>query len=194
MRAHRRDWNNDRVTAIDTAERAKTRSDATLLAAAALFTVAVLLHNSDHVRRGADAVNKDVFWAGTSSLFIEVAIVVLVCRRHRLAPLAATAGGFSLAAGYVLVHFLPARSWLSDSFTSASNVSPLSWMAASFEVIAAITLGVVGVVALRRHGGLASATRPVADQLSLRDGLTHPFALAMMIGNAAIFVISFAQL
>ena len=119
---------------------------------------------------------------------------MLACQRHRLAPLAATAGGLSLAAGYVLVHFLPARGWLSDSFTSATNVSPLSWFAASLEVAAAITLGVVGLLVLRERGGLASATRPTDGQRSLSNALLHPIALAMIAGNAAILAISLAQL
>ena len=182
------------MSAIDTLERSRTRTDGLLLGAAAFFTVAVLIHNSDHVRRGADAVSKDVFWVGTSSIAIEIALVVLATQRHRLAPLAFAAGGFSLAAGYVLVHFLPERGWLSDSFTSARDVSPLSWTAASLEVAAAVTLGVVGLIVVRERGGLESATRPNPEQRSLREAVLHPIALAMIIGNAAILAISLAQL
>lgn len=155
---------------------------------------AVLIHGADHARRGTDSVGSDVFWLGTAAIVIEVALVILGCQRHRLAPLAVTAGGLSLAAGYLVVHFLPARSWLSDSFTSATGVSPLSWIAASLEVVAAITLGVVGIKVLRERGGLASATRPNPSQRTLRDAMLHPIALAMIFGNAAILVISFAQL
>lgn len=169
-------------------------SDRWLVAAATFFTVAVLVHNSDHLRRGVSAVSKDVFWVGTSSIIIEVGLVVLACQRHRLAPFAAAASGFSLAAGYILVHFLPSRSWLSDSFTSATNVSPLSWFAASLEVLAAVTLGVVGLMVLRERGGLASATRPWKEQRSLRDALSHPVALTMIVGNAVILVASLTQL
>jgi hypothetical protein len=181
------------VVALDPSERTARLTDVWLVAAA-FFTLAVLNHNADHVRRGADAVSKDVFWVGTASILLEVALVVLVCQRHRLAPLAAVAGGFSLAAGYVLVHFLPVRGWLSDSFTSATNVSPQSWIAASLEVIAAVTLGVVGVIALRDRGGMASATRPRPEQRTLREGLLHPIALTMMAGNAIVLVASFVQL
>jgi lysylphosphatidylglycerol synthetase-like protein (DUF2156 family) len=184
------------VSAIDTLDRSTDRTDRWLLGAAAFFTVAVLVHNSDHVRRGADAVTKDVFWVGTSSIALEIGLVVLATQRHRLAALAATAGGFSLAAGYLLVHFLPERSWLSDSFTSATDVSPLSWFAASLEVTAAITLGVVGLLVLRERGGLASAMQPraKANQLSARAALLHPIALTMIAGNAAVLVASFVQL
>ncbi|MEY2404788.1 MAG: hypothetical protein QOD38_2339 [Acidimicrobiaceae bacterium] len=170
------------------------RTDAWLPAAATFFAVAVLIHNSDHLRRGADAVNLDVFWIGTSAIALEVALVVLGVMRHRLAPLAAAAGGLALAAGYVITHFLPEHGFLSDSFVSARDVSPLSWFAASLEVTAAITLGVVGLVVLRERGGLASATRPRQDQRSLRAALVHPVVLAMLIGNAAILAISLVDL
>ena len=125
---------------------------------------------------------------------IEVAVVVLICQRHRLAPLAAAVTGFSLATGYVVVHFLPARSWASDSFTSGVDVSPLSWTAASLEVAAAVALGAAGLLVLRRRGGLASAARPVAGQLPLAAGILHPVALAMLAGNVILLVVSVAQL
>lgn len=182
------------MTSTTAPERTTARIDAWLIGAATFFTVAVLIHNGDHVRRGSDAVSTDVFWAGTASIALEIAVVVLACQRHRLAPLVATASGFGLAAGYLFVHFLPERSWLSDSFTSATNVSPVSWFAASLEVIAAITLGAVGVLALRASGGLASAARPDPDARPLREGLLHPAALTMIAGNAAVLVVSFAQL
>ena len=59
-----------------------------------------------------------------------------------------------------VVHFLPGRSWLSDSFTGAVGVSALSWFAASLEVVAATTLGAVGFGVLQARGGLVSATQP----------------------------------
>jgi hypothetical protein len=146
----------------------------------------VLLHNGDHLRRGADALNSDVFVAGTSAILLEVAIVVLACARHRLAPLVAGAGGVSLALGYFVVHFLPQRSWLSDSFPSAVNVSPLSWTAASLELAAAAAIGAVGLLVLR-SGAWRGEGR-------VADGLRHPLALAMIAGNAAILIASLVQL
>jgi uncharacterized membrane protein YgdD (TMEM256/DUF423 family) len=182
------------VQTLDVVDRADLRTDRWLVVAAAFFTVAVLVHNSDHLRRGVDAVSKDVFWVGTASIIGEVGLVVLACQRHRFAALAAAAGGLSLAAGYYVVHFLPARSWLSDSFTSTTNVSPLSWFAASLEMFAAVTFGVVGLIVLRERGGFASATRPCVAQRSLRDALLHPVALTMIAGNAVILVASLTQL
>jgi hypothetical protein len=170
------------------------RGDRLLLWAAGFFTVAVLVHNGDHLRRGADSVSRQVFWVGTAGVLIEVGVVVLACQGHRLAPLAAVAIGWSLAPAYVLVHFLPARSWLSDSFTSAAHVSPLSWFAASLEVLAALVLGVAGWMVLQQRGGLASAARPHAAQGSWREGLLHPVALVMLAGNVVIVAASLAQL
>jgi hypothetical protein len=120
--------------------------------------------------------------------------VVLGIMRHRLAALAAMAGGFALAAGYVITHFLPEHGLLSDSFVSANDVSPLSWFAASLEVAAAITLGITGLIALRERGGLASATRAHEEQGTVRDALVHPVVVAMIAGNAVILAISFGQL
>jgi hypothetical protein len=165
-----------------------------LVGAAAFFTLAVLLHNADHARRGADSVSRDVFWLGTAGIALEVGVVVLATQRHRLAALAAAAVGFPLALGYVVVHFLPARSLFSDSFTSATNVSPLSWSAASLEVVAALALGITGLVVLHRRGGLASAAQPNPDERSVQRALAHPIAVAMILGNAILLAISFAQL
>ncbi|MBA3604831.1 MAG: hypothetical protein M3487_03695 [Actinomycetota bacterium] len=153
----------------------------------------MLLHGADHVRRGAASVDRDVFWVGVTAIALEVGVVVLACRRHRLAPLVAAATGWSLAAGYVLVHFLPARGWLSDSFVSADDVSPLSWIAASVEVVAAVGLGAIGLTVLRRRGGVESALRPYPQQRPPRRGFTHPVALVMIVGNAVILAATAAS-
>jgi hypothetical protein len=158
------------ATAVDEERRTAASYERLLLGVATLFTVAVLLHNGDHLRRGADAVNSDVFVVGTSAILLEVA----------------GAGGLSLALGYLVVHFLPQRSWLSDSFPSAVNVSPLSWTAASLELAAAAAVGAAGLMVLR------SGTW--RGQGSIAEGLRHPVALAMIAGNAAILIASLVQL
>lgn len=168
--------------------------DDALLWAAAIFGLVVLGHGADHVRRGVDSVSSDVFWVGTSAIALEVALVVLGVQRHRLAPLAALVGGASLAVGYVAVHFLPGRSWLSDSFTSAVDVSPLSWSAATLEVLAATTLAIVGLVVLRARGGLVSATQDHPTQRPLRAALLHPVSVGMIVGNLLVLGMSFADL
>ena len=176
-----------------TPTRSTARDDRLLLWAAGWFAAAVLFHNFDHVRRGAGSVSTDVFVIGTAALPLEVGIVALVAQRHRAAALAAAIAGFSLATGYVVVHFLPARSWLSDSFTSGRNVSPLSWTAASLEVVAATALAVAGLVALKGRGGVASALQSRADQRSARALILHPVVLVMALGNLTVLLASLAQ-
>jgi hypothetical protein len=179
--------------AVSTATHADRRLDTWLLRAAAFFAVAVVLHNGDHVRRGADAVSTDVFGLGTAGIVLEVAVVVVICQRHRIAPLAAAVAGTNLAAGYVLVHFLPERSWFSDSFTSGADVSPLSWTAALIEVAAAVTLAAVGTLALSRRGGLASAARAYPRQRTLLEAIRHPLALGFALTQVVTVAVSFAQ-
>lgn len=151
------------------------------------------MHNGDHLRRGADAVDVDVFAIGTAAIALEVALVVLVCQRHRVAALAAAVAGFGLAVGYVVVHFLPERSWLSDPLLGEAGVDGWSLLAASIEVVAAVALGVVGVHALGRLGGLASAARPHPTERTLRGALLHPLALAFTVSQVVTIAISFAQ-
>jgi FtsH-binding integral membrane protein len=162
---------------------------------ATFFALAVLIHNSDHVRRGADAVNLDVFWAGTLALTLEVSVVIIVFLRHRLAPLAAIAAGFPLALGYVVVHFTPDHGLLSDSLLSSGKV--VSIVAAGLETVSAIALGAVGALIVRRRGLASFAdgarsepTSPVALRLVLR----HPVVVALIAGNAIILAVSFVQL
>jgi len=167
--------------------------DRLLHAAAWLFTAAVLFHNSDHVRRGADAVASDVFWAGSLSILLEVGVVALVFLGHRVAPLFAATTGFSLAAGYVLVHLLPGRSWLSDPLFSGGGAEVVSQLAASIEIVAALSLGAAGLVALRQRGGLTSASSGGPSARTWSRALTHPAVLAMGVGNLVILVLSLAD-
>jgi len=172
--------------------------DARLAAAAVFFSIAVIVHNADHVRRGTDVIGRDVFWIGTAALLLEVGVVAVICQRHRLAPLLAAITGTVLAVGYLFVHFLPARSWLSDSFVdhahaTASHVNALSWFAASLEVVGAITLAVVGFGELATRGGRASATWPHPSQRPTRDALRHPLVVGFAITQVVVLVVSFAQ-
>ena len=165
-----------------------------LLGAGLLFAAAVIVHNADHVRRGADAADADVFLIGTAAIALEVALVVLICQRHRVAPLASAVAGFSLAAGYVFVHFLPRRPWLSDNLVSGSETDAWSIAAASIEVVAAVILAIAGLGALSRLGGLGSGVRPNEHQRTFREALLHPLALAFAASQAVTLAISFSQL
>ena len=154
------------------------------------FAIAVALHNADHVRRGADAVDPDVFWLGTAAIAVEVALVVIICQRHRFAPLCAAVAGLTLASGYVFVHFLPERPWLSDPLVGVSGIDAWSIVAASIEAAAALVLGLTGLADLRRLGSAAS---PTAEQRTVRDALLHPVALAFALTQVGTLAVSFAQ-
>ena len=156
--------------------------------AAVFFTFAVLFHNFDHLRRGSDTLSMDVFVAGSLAMILEVGVVALIFMRHRLAPIAAVSAGFSLAAGYLFVHFTPGRAWLSDSFVSES-VSAVSRIAASMESLAALALGLAGWYALRQRGLEAAASGPPAKK-SFTEVVRSPVVAAMIIGNALIFVLT----
>lgn len=132
-----------------------------------------------------------MFWAGSLSILLEVAVVALVFLGHRLAPLAGATAGFSLAAGYLLVHLLPGRGWLSDPLFDG-GAELVSQLAASLEIVAALALGAAGFTALRQRGGLASVARPLPPP-AVATVLTHPAVLAMAVGNAVIFVLSIAD-
>jgi hypothetical protein len=162
--------------------------------AAWFFTVAVLIHNADHVRRNAGALSHDVFAAGTAAMVVEVAVVVAVFLRHRLAPLLAAMAGASLAAGYVVVHFTPARGWLSDSLLSRSHLVSIG--AAGLETMAAIVLGTIGADIVWRTRAASSNSRRLAappEAVNWRRAVTHPAVMAMAAGNAIMFVISLVQ-
>jgi hypothetical protein len=164
--------------------------DRWLRAAATFFAVAVLVHNSDHLRRGGDSVSADVFWIGTLAIVLEVGVVALVFMRHPSAPLAASVVGFSLAVGYLFVHFTPERGWLSDSFPSG-DAAAISWFAGGLETVSAVLLGAAGAVVLHQRGGLASAAsggEHEVDRLSLATTLRHPVVLVMLLGNVVILI------
>lgn len=156
--------------------------------AGSFFAAAVLVHNFDHVRRGADGVSVDVFAVGTAAILLEVAVVVLCVRRHPYAPLAALWSGLALAIGYLVVHFTPPRAWLSDSLLRGADA--MSLVAASLEVVAALTLALAGVMALRRTD--VDASHPAGTR-SLTTALAHPVALVMIAGNVVVIAASVAQ-
>jgi hypothetical protein len=125
-----------------------------LVIATAIFAVALVVHAADHFRRGMDVLAWPVFWGGNLQLALAVITIVLVVRRHRLAPQFAVVMGFVSAVGFVLAHLLPHWSSFSDSFTGAHvapHVTGFSWFAALFEIAADLALGVVGTMILLRR-------------------------------------------
>ena len=167
----------------------RTRSDPAarvLKIAGAIFTIAVLFHNSDHARRGGGSVTTDVFLIGTLALALEVGVVALIFGDRRDAPIVAAVIGFSLAVGYVVVHFTPERGWLSDSFVSGAPAL-ISRVAASLEVAGALGLGLAGLVALSAGTVPASHGRPLAA------AFRHPIVALMAAGNLVILLLAVVQ-
>ena len=160
--------------------------DTRLRRATTLFAAAVAFHNIDHFRRGLNSAPSDVLVVGMLSILLELALVVLVFQRHRLAPLAAIVGGAFLAIGYLDVHFLPPHSFMSDSFVGVrwSTTSLWSESAALFETVAAAILAFAGLAVLRARGGLASASRRPRGHVRLTDAMRQPVPLALIAVHA----------
>ncbi|MFY9586786.1 MAG: hypothetical protein WAT66_04950 [Actinomycetota bacterium] len=154
--------------------------------AGAFFAFAVLFHNSDHARRGGESVTTDVFWIGSLAIILEVGVVALIFGDHRDAALAATLVGFSLAVGYVVVHFTPDRGWLSDSFVNGTPAL-VSRAAASLEIAGALGLALAGLAAMR------AGSVPEQERRSVVAAFRHPIVALMAAGNLAIFLLAVAQ-
>lgn len=134
-------------------QRSAGGTDRELRRAAVIYVIAIVLHGIDHLRRGVDVVTMQVRSAGGVQFLLAVAVLALVLRRHRWAPSAAAALGFSSAVLFVAVHFLPFWGSFSVSFTGGRvgpNVTALSWIAALVEVITGLALGWAGARALER--------------------------------------------
>jgi hypothetical protein len=69
----------------------------------------------------------------------------------------------------------------------------MSWFAASFEVVAAGGLALVGLLVLRMRGGLHAAHERHQDHRTVGAALTYPLALAFTACQLMILLISFAQ-
>jgi hypothetical protein len=122
--------------------------------AAWFYGIAWAVHTGDHLRRGFSAITAEVNVLGTTAAILQVAAIVLVFRRHRLAPIFAVAIGFPDGIGIAAVHLLPHWSSFSDAFPGAhgTGVTGFSWVAAVVEIVAALTFGAAGVYSLRRGG------------------------------------------
>ena len=152
-----------------------------LVRAAGLFTVAVLVHNFDHTRRGSGSVDTDVAVAGTLAIFVEVGVVLLAAMRHPEAPRAAVASGLALAAGYCR-RALPARPGLAQRLVPERRGRE------------PVLVGGRLLRGRRRPGpglrGLAAAQRPgtVLAPRSLGEGIRHPVPAAMLVGNVVLLI------
>jgi hypothetical protein len=140
--------------------------DRGLRIASVVFAVALLVHGADHLRRGTDVLSGEVMWAGTVQNAGALVTLVLVFTRHRWAPLAAILIGFTSAFGFTVVHFLPEHGFFSDALPGAdahADVTPVSWAAAAFEVVADLAIGLAGMYVLRsRRQTAPSKAAPAA--------------------------------
>jgi hypothetical protein len=120
--------------------------------AAAVYTIGLVSHTLDHIRRGTGLLTPEVFWAGMVSTVLGGVTVVLIFVRSRQAPRFAAVTGFPVAIGVAAVHFLPAWGALSDPFPGGElrGVTMGSWIVVSIEIAGAAALGFAGILALRR--------------------------------------------
>jgi hypothetical protein len=128
------------------------RSARTLQLAGAVFAVGSLVHLLDHLRRGQGSVTDTLYWAGNLALIVQVAVITLVLTRHKVAPIAAAAGGFPLALGFLAAHWLPEWSALSDPVWEIDSLPVLSYAASSLEILGALAVGACGLAIVRREG------------------------------------------
>lgn len=126
-----------------------TPNERRLRYAALIFAASLLLHNGDHLRRGWDAVTREVRWSGSLALALSVTAIVLALRRHRLAPATATVVGFAMALGVTAVHLLPQWTAFNDSLPEGA-VDWFTWVAVFGEIGGALLFGAAGLAALRR--------------------------------------------
>ena len=145
------------------------RSAKLLRYAAWFYGIAWAVHTGDHLRRGFSAITTEVNVLGTTAAILQVAAIVLVFRRHWLAPIFAVAIGFPDGIGIAAVHLLPHWSSFSDAFPGAhgTGVTGFSWVAAVVEIVAALTFGAAGVYSLRRGGWPDSSPEPIPAASSM---------------------------
>jgi len=123
----------------------------TPLGRAALIVLAVnVVHDLDHVRQGTTTPTEVVVTA-IAGWIATIVLLVLVARRHPLAPQYAAGYGLVLAAGFVLVHLLPHWSTFSQSYAD-QDADALSWVLAVLPVLAGLYLTAVALRVMSGHG------------------------------------------
>jgi hypothetical protein len=116
--------------------------------AAIVFGLGTMVHGLDHLRRGTDAVNTEVLWAGAVTTPIAAAAIFLALVGFRYAPQIAVAFGTFQVIGISAVHLLPHWSAFSDVIPG-SGASPLSYAAVISEVLGAALFAAAGAYVLR---------------------------------------------
>lgn len=130
---------------------------------AAVFVVAFAVHGMDHLRRGLADESTAILVIGTVQALLLALAASLMAMRSRWAPVVAVVVGSLNASAFVLQHVLP--DWfgpLSDSFVNAperSRVTGFSWLAAIFDILAAIAFATAGAWILRTREPLLKTGR-----------------------------------
>lgn len=138
------------------------RAERNLYLAGLLFAVGSAVHVLDHLRRGQTSITEELYWAGNLALVVQVAVITLILTRHRVAPLAAAIGGFSLAIGFLAAHWLPEWSALSDPVWEVSSWGWMTYVASTLEILGAFAVGVTGLAIVRRDGLASVGQAPAA--------------------------------
>ena len=123
-----------------------------LVIAGWLFAAGSAIHMVDHLRRGQGSITETLYRAGTLSTILQAVTVTLIVVRHRVAPLAAVAAGFSLAAGFLAAHWLPEWSSLSDPVWEIDSMRWFSIVASTAEILGALAIGTAGLRIIREDG------------------------------------------
>jgi hypothetical protein len=121
------------------------------------FAAGSAIHMVDHLRRGQGSITETLSRAGSLSTVLQAVTVTLIVVRHRLAPIAAVAAGFSLAAGFLAAHWLPAWGPLSDPLWEIDSLRWFSVVASGAEIIGALAIGIAGMRILGEDGLAAVA-------------------------------------
>jgi hypothetical protein len=139
----------------------KSSREQRLFTAGVAFAAGSAIHLIDHLRRGQGSVSDVLYTVGNVSLVVQVATISLVLTRHRLAPIAAVAAGFSLALGFTAAHWLPRWSSISDPVWAIKSLTWFSYIASASEILGALALAIAGLAIIRASTQSASALNGV---------------------------------
>jgi hypothetical protein len=123
------------------------RSDTRLKLASVALLATILFHDLDHLRQGRE-IEPLVVGIGIIGDISVIAMVALVIRGNRLAPLAAMVVGFANFFGFIAVHVAPDWGPLSDGYPDLP-VDALSWVIVFVPMAAALWLALLGLSRLR---------------------------------------------
>jgi hypothetical protein len=118
------------------------------------------IHALDHIRQGR-SLSPQIYAGGTLALIGSAIVIVLVLRRHPVAPLAAMAFGTAASLGVFAAHIMPNFYYLSDSYQPL-RLDALSWAIAVAVILDAAALAIAGASLVA--AGPAARPGPAAHQ------------------------------